>query len=172
MNTLNFKSETLKKLIAFVCYLTFLASCSMFLSEDPSEFKNNELKFIGPTSKWGQIDPATSDFAIQNKETKSMIIFNSLCRKYKYASQEQLIQNILTGIDHIQIKSKKEVIIRERPGLSVSAIATIEGHPLHIVVKTFQKYHCIYDVVLIAQSHDFLEKDALSLDKFIDGLEI
>lgn len=159
------------KIIIFIS-LILLSSCAT----DSGVYKksnsiNNQLAGKAP-APWIEMNSEGSDFALQNKKTKSIFLLNSSCRKYEASNLNALTSSILTGLDDIKIIEKKNVYYQEREAASVSASGKLDGILRFIKVITIQKNNCIYDYVLIATNKTNFDIDSVDLESFMHRIII
>ena len=116
---------------------------------------------------WVEMNAEGSDYALRNKKTKSIFLFNSACRKYEASSLSSLTSSILSGIDDLQIIKQETVYYQEREAAEVSASGKLDGVVRFFRIVTIQKNNCIYDYVLISTSPKNLEEDFVSSKFFL-----
>lgn len=136
----------MEKFILFIIFI-FISACS--LSVDQKALKNKEFEVTLNDSSWREISPDISDYAFRHSDGK-VLFFNSLCKKYDFTSLEVLKNNLFHGVEKLDLKEENEVKILNRKGLSIRATGEIDGVPVGLRAKIFNKDHCTYDIVLIA----------------------
>lgn len=157
----------MRLLLSLFIILVFV-SCS---STETSVYKKstsvtNNLKNNLP-KHWREINPESSDYALENSDTKSLFIFNSACRKYEGSNLSTLTSSILAGINDLKILEKKSSFYQEREAAEVMASGNIDGVERFFKIITIHKNNCIYDYVLISTSHKNLTNDSPSLQYFL-----
>lgn len=133
----------MKKLLPFIL---LICSCS---SSSPDDFKSKEYKAEAPRGPWKTVAPQGSDHAYLNSDTGSAIMGNSLCKKYESTDLDVLSNNVLTGINKVEIKDKKTTIFHDREATDQILTGEIDGVKVFLQSRTFKRNHCTYDFVLI-----------------------
>jgi hypothetical protein len=134
-----------------------------------SSIVDNQLKGNVPTP-WSVMNSEGSDFALQNKKTNSIFLFNSACRKYEASSLTALTSSILSGIEDVQMTENKNVSYQDRAAVEVAANGKLDGVLRFFRIVTIQKNNCIYDYVLISTNNKNLDIDSSSLKLFIQRI--
>lgn len=161
------------KKILLLIFITILSACSSSDNGAYSKSKlveNNLSKAI--KSPWSAIDSAGSDLAFSNKDTNSIFIFNSACRKFDPSNLPTLTNSILTGIDNVEIMEKTMTTHQERDAVVVVAKGMVDGIARYFRILTTQKNNCIYDLALISTSEANLKKDSADFNNFIQLLKL
>lgn len=157
--------------IFFILFFILLYSCS---SNETTIYKKsteiiNNLKSNVPRP-WKEISADASDYALENKQTKSLFILNSACRKYEASNLSTLTSSILSGIDNLKIIEKKNSFYQEREAAEVVASGTLDGVERFFKIITIHKNNCIYDYVLISTNQKNLETDTPALHSFLERI--
>lgn len=156
-----------------ILLLTFiLLSCSC--STDTGLYKKssnvvNRLTKETP-APWSVISSEGSDYALQNKNSKSLFLFNSACRKYEASTLNALTSSMLTGIEDINITEKNNVFYQERDAVEVAANGKLDGVVRFFRIVTIQKNNCIYDYILISTNQRNLDADTPALKLFLQRI--
>ena len=132
---------------------------------------NNQLKVAIP-SPWVEMNSEGSDYALRSKNTKSIFLFNSACRKYEASSLSSLTSSILAGIEEVKIVQQNTAFYQEREAVEVSAFGKLDGIVRFFRIVTIQKNNCIYDYVLISTSQKNVDDDYSSLKFFLQRIII
>jgi hypothetical protein len=159
------------KQLLFSTLLFCLFACSSAENgtyKKSSEIQNN-LKENIPTP-WGEISAEGSDFALENKNTKSFFLFNSACRKYEGSNLNTLTSSMLSGLENVKIIEKKNSFYQQRDAAEVLASGRLDGIERFFKIITIQKNSCIYDYVLIATNKHTLESDSPALQIFLQRI--
>lgn len=136
-----------------------------------SERIDNRLSGRVP-APWVEISSEGSDYALQNKNTNSIFLLNSACRKYEGSTLSSLTSSILTGIESVQITEKANVFYQDREAVEVTANGKLDGITRYFKIITTQKNNCIYDYVLISTNAKNLATDAPALSTFLERIII
>ncbi len=142
-----------------------LSSCS-FVSNSESVEKSKNLNLNFKNSSWNKIDSDKADYALKHKESRSIMIINSLCKKYDRTTLEQLTENILAGLQESQVTNKKSLRLFDRESLRTKASGKLDGVTTHMLIEVVKKDRCIYDFVLITKNSKLdnaLENDFIEL---------
>lgn len=154
------------KIILLLSFILLSACASDTGAYKKSHSITNDLA-AKPPAPWSEMNSEGSDFALHNKKTKSIFLFNSACRKYESSNLNTLTSSILTGLDEVVILEKKTVEYQERQAAVVSATGKLDGILRFIKIITIQKNNCIYDYVLIATNKANFENDSVDLETFL-----
>lgn len=127
--------------------LLLITGCSSRI--DPKDFKSDEYSINFSESNWTTMPEKDADKAYTNKNTGSIILINSLCKKYTSSDLENVSSNLLGGITHLEILEKKSVSYREREAIDTKASGKIDGVKVFLNTRTFKRNHCTYDFALI-----------------------
>ncbi|MBC7539025.1 MAG: hypothetical protein H7281_09405 [Bacteriovorax sp.] len=159
------------KHILLLLFLLILSSCS---TTDSGVYK----KSISVENKlteenlypWSTMSSEGSDFALQNKNTKSLFLFNSACRKYEASTLNSLTSSMLAGIEDVKITENKNVFYQNREAVEVAANGKLDGVIRFFRIVTIQKNNCIYDYILISTNQKNLDADSPSLKLFLQRI--
>lgn len=159
------------KHIFLILFFIFLYSCS---SSETTNYKKssdvvNNLKSNVP-EPWREINAEASDYALENKKTRSLFILNSACRKYEGSDLGTLTSSILTGIDNLKIIEKKNSFYQQREAAEVIASGTLDGVERYFKIITIHKNNCIYDYVLISTNQKNLTSDVPAFQTFLERI--
>ena len=158
------------KYFLFLLFFIFNISCSTESGAyKKSSNINNQLKNAVP-APWLEINAEGSDFALQNKITKSLFLFNSACRKYEASTLSALTSSILAGIEDVKITEQNNVLYQERNAVEISALGKLDGILRFFKITTVQKNNCIYDYVLISTTKKNLDIDTPALNIFLQRI--
>ena len=153
-----------------LAFIFFYGSCS----SDTGLYKkslNVENQLMNkPPAPWSVISSEGSDYALQNKTTKSLFLFNSACRKNEASTLEALTSSILTGLEDVAITEKNTVTYQEREAVEVAANGKLDGILRFFRIITIQKNNCIYDYVLISTNKKNLDADSPALKLFLSRI--
>lgn len=160
------------KNIFLILSLLIISSCS----SDGGAYKksdrvDNQLSSNVP-KPWSKLSSEGSDYALQNKKSKSIFLFNSSCRKFEGSSLEALTSSMLTGIEDLQVTEKKDAFYQDRDAVEVTANGKLDGITRFFKIVTIQKNNCIYDYVLIATNAKNLSADTADLKTFLERIKL
>jgi hypothetical protein len=149
---------------AIFCLCLFVnSSCS---TPTLNKSKSYDLKF--QDSDWKRIEPDTSDYAFLNSKTNSIIMVNSLCKKYEATSLKHLTSNILAGIQDIKVEDRLEKTYFSRSALVTHVSGSFDGVPVFLTITTIAKNRCTYDFILISRTKEKRLIDEKSLNLILD----
>lgn len=143
--------------------LLFQISCS---STSLIKSKSYNLNFNNP--EWERIEPDTSDYAFINNRTNSIIMVNSLCKKYESTSLKHLTSNILAGIDDIQIENRTKKKYFGRSALETHISGRFDGVRVYLSITTLSKNRCTYDFILISRTKKYRTADEEILKRILE----
>lgn len=158
------------KHILFLSFFLLYCSCAT----DNGLYKKsssvvNQLKIEIP-NPWSEISTEESDYALQNKNTKSLFLFNSACRKYEASTLSALTSSMLAGIEDVKITEKNTVTHQGRDAVEVAANGKLDGVLRFFKIVTIQKNNCIYDYVLISTNQKNLSNDSSAFKLFLQRI--
>ena len=157
------------KLILIIFSLTIFSSCSS-LNDSSVYSKNKDMKNDLENSipnPWERITSEGSDFAIQNKFSKSVFLVNSACRKNENSNLNSLTSAIFAGIENLKTISQNHINLYEREAVEEKVSGKVDGIETYLNVVTLQKNFCIYDYILISTSEAKLNADYNTYKNFI-----
>ena len=158
-------------ILTYLWVLPILISCSNLIGGDIYEKSvHYSANFRG--QGWQVIEAEKSDHAFQHPQSKSILILNTLCKKYASANLENLAENLLSGIQNLKITTKEKTEYASREALKVQAEGKIDGRPVFLKILTTQKNRCIYDFALITSSKDYLKLHNDDFRNFISQTDI
>ena len=150
--------------------LIFLNACS---TESGAYKKSKDIDNLLEKSipaPWEEINSEGSDYALKNKTTHSIFLFNSSCRKYEGGTLNSLTGAMLSGIDNLEISEKKKVTHQGREANEITASGSVDGIQRYFKIVTLQKNSCIYDYILIATTKNNRETDTSALSTFLQRI--
>lgn len=124
------------------------AGCSLLVPKPSGPPKSEAYQVKAPID-WESIRPEKSDIAFINPQTKSIILVNSLCKKYDSSSLESLSRFALSAVENFVVESTEKVKFNKRKAYDVEGQGEVDGVPVFVSVRTFRKNRCLYDFVLI-----------------------
>ena len=119
---------------------------------------------------WVEINNEGSDYALKNKNSHSLFLFNSSCRKYEGGTLNSLTGAILSGIDNLTISEKNNVTHQGRVASEITASGSVDGIQRFFKIVTLQKNNCIYDYILISTTKNNIESDTPALSTFLQRI--
>lgn len=137
-----------------IFFLLIFSSCTSLLINENNHlrYKNENLKISLPSNSWEMLTPDKSDYAMINKKTKSIIMINSLCKKYLSHNFNDLFNGMTAGISNLKVKSKKIIKFSGRKASEFEIMGDVDGVKTHVKGLTLKKNRCIYDFILMAKS--------------------
>jgi hypothetical protein len=180
---------SLLNFIASLWILTLLSSCSIFFGNvTPIRKKSHSYTFLnlsGKNKKWVQINQKNtneaSDIVFQSKETQSAISLNTSCesdseKEIDKKSLTQLTQELLLGLFSNSLTAdaaseEKYLTLEKVPALQTTLSTVINRKKLQVRTIVLKKNHCIYDLMYIAPSSNFLSHED-DFKKFVSSLRI
>ncbi|MFZ4713877.1 MAG: hypothetical protein ACOYL6_09210 [Bacteriovoracaceae bacterium] len=131
----------------FFFIILLLCSCS---SRRPEDFKSKEYSYSFEKIGWRSIDPQGADKAYMNEERGSVIMVNSLCRKYDSTGLEVLSNNFLGGLTELEVLQKNSITYKDREAYSLQSKGKLDGVTVFLNSLTSNRNHCTFDFVLIS----------------------
>lgn len=155
------------KYILIFSIIIFFTACSSQSGayKKSTEIDNTLHKSV--SAPWVEISAEGSDYALSNKKSHSIFLFNSACRKYEMSNLSTLTSSILSGLEDLKIIYNKNVFYQQREAVEVMASGSLDGVVRFFKIVTIQKNNCIYDYILIATSEKNMELDSPSMDSFL-----
>lgn len=154
-------------LLSFVLLYCSCSTDSGLYKKSPSVV--NQLS-KAPPAPWSEISTEGADFALQNRFSKSLFLFNSACRKYEASNLNSLTSSMLAGIDDLKITERNIVSYQEREAVEVAANGKLDGVLRFFKIVTILKNNCIYDYVLISTNQKNLNTDSPALKLFLQRI--
>lgn len=121
---------------------------------------------------WSKIEADLADFAFKHKASKSTLLVNSLCRKYDRTTLEQLTDNILAGLQHVEVTRQEPRTLFKRASLRSEARGKLDGVSTTILIEVVKRDRCIYDFVLITESTSISSKMRSDFDKLLSSIRL
>lgn len=149
-----------------------LSSCSMFLPETDVTEKSDLYQFKFKKDGWKEIDPDKSDHAFIHKESNSILVLNSMCKKYEASSYQHLTENILSGFEDIKYEQEQDIKIFSRKGKQIRVKASLDGISTFFQFVSVRKDRCLYDFLLITNSPEKRIKMSDDFKDFINSVNI
>lgn len=149
--------------------LGFWSGCSVLsTNEDDPGLKSSKFSYQNPPAPFEKAKISTADIVWQSKSTGSTIAVNSLCKKYSDSSLKALRDNILSGVDKLNVEKDETLTYSGRDAQRVLASGTTDGVPVVIDLLIFKKNNCSYDLVFIAGNKHFSREKPVFED-FLKG---
>lgn len=153
-------------ILLLITVMGILVSSCSFVSNSESVEKSKNLNLNFKNSSWVKIDSDKADYAFKHKESRSIMVINSLCKKYDRTTLEQLTENILAGLQESKTTEKNKLRLFDRESLRTKASGKLDGVTTHMMIEVVKKDRCIYDFVLITKKSSLdknLEADFIEL---------
>lgn len=137
------------RLLSNLVIILLLYSCS---SSKPDDLKSKEYSYTLSSSEWKSIPPQGADKTYIHNDHGSIIMINSLCKKYDSSGLDVLSNNFLTGLTNLEIIEKKSVPYKGREAMTILSKGKLDGVLVFLNTLTSNRNHCTYDFVLISPS--------------------
>jgi hypothetical protein len=158
-------------IIKLILYSIVVSSCSFILPSKTGVIKSETYSVRFQDSQWEAVSPDESDLAFNHKKLGSILLANSMCRKYESTSLKNLTFNLFAGVENFKIVTRKPIKFSERDALKSYATGVLDGVKVNFITVTLKKNRCIYDFVLISLAPNKSERDK-HFDKFLNSVEI
>ena len=135
------------RLVSNLAIILLLYSCS---SSKPDDLKSKEYSYSLSSSEWNSINPQGADKTYVHNSHGSIIMINSLCKKYDSSGLDVLSNNFLTGLTDLEIIEKKSVPYKGREAIALLSKGKLDGVLVFLNTLTSNRNHCTYDFVLIS----------------------
>jgi hypothetical protein len=135
------------RLVSNLVIILLLYSCS---SSKPDDLKSKEYSYSLSSSEWNSINPQGADKTYVHNNHGSIIMINSLCKKYDSSGLDVLSNNFLTGLTDLEIIEKKSVPYKGREAIALLSKGKLDGVLVFLNTLTSNRNHCTYDFVLIS----------------------
>jgi hypothetical protein len=135
------------RLVSILVINLLLYSCS---SSKPDDLKSKEYSYSLSSSDWNSINPQAADKTYVHNSHGSIIMINSLCKKYDSSGLDVLSNNFLSGLRELEIIEKKSVPYKGRDAISILSKGKLDGVLVFLNTLTSNRNHCTYDFVLIS----------------------
>ncbi len=106
-------------------------------------------------SYWTKIENTKADAAHLSQKTGATIFINSLCEKYNSTPLSILTQNLLRGVDDLEIMTEEDVTLASRKSLHTIAIGKLDGVAVKMNMYVLRKNFCIYDFTYSAKKEQY-----------------
>ncbi len=147
-----------------------LSSCSFLSGQNENDVykKSSNVKHNFNLVGWNHVKiDDRIDLAFKNTVSKSLIIVNSNCRKNNISTLQSLKSSIIAGIENLEIENESTVTIHGRDTLQTILSGSLDGVKRFMKLTIFQRDYCIYDLFLIAQDKNNLNRDLADYDKLV-----
>ena len=134
-------------MIKLLFIIVLVYSCS---SSKPEDLKSKDYSYTFNQSGWKDIDSQGADKAYLNENNGSIIMLNSLCKKYDSTGLDVLSNNFLSGITRLEILEKKSVTYKDRAAYTLLSQGKLDGVTVYLNTLTMHRNHCTYDFALIS----------------------
>lgn len=121
---------------------------------------------------WSKIKADLADFAFKHRSSKSILLVNSLCRKYDRTTLEQLTDNILAGLQQIKITKQEERKLFGRSSLRSQAHGQLDGVTTNMLFEVVKRDRCIYDFALITESKTIDANLIADFDRLLSSVRL
>lgn len=123
-------------------------------------------------SGWSKIEADLADFAFKHTASKSILLVNSLCRKYDRTTLEQLTDNILAGLQQVEVLKQEERTLFGRASLRSEAQGKLDGVSTNMLIEVVKRDRCIYDIALITESKSIDSSLHAAFNKLLASIQL
>ena len=121
---------------------------------------------------WSKIEADLADFAYKHRSSKSILLVNSLCRKYDRTTLEQLTDNILAGLQQVEVIKQEERKLFDRASLRSIARGKLDGVSTNMLIEVVKRDRCIYDFALITESKAINANLIADFDRLLSSVRL
>jgi hypothetical protein len=144
--------------------LATLPGCAILFGSENDITKSADVHYQSPPEPYTQIAVSSADRVWQSTHTGNTIAFNSGCGGDNVTRKAQ---DFLSGVNELKTKNDRTITIDGVQGEHVRAVGQTQGVPIEVVVITYQKGNCIYDLTYVARQSKFEEELPL-FDRFAE----
>lgn len=131
------------------------------------EEKKSENYKIGKLPKhWEAIQDTQADASFSSLRSAATIYINSLCERYNNASLDILSQNLLRGVDDVEIEVEEFVTLSNRKAKHTVATGSLDGVQVKMNIYVLRKDYCLYDFTYTARPGNY-EKDVKDFENLL-----
>src|SRR5690606_34715332 len=149
-----------------------MSSCAFMSSGPDKGIKSEVLSINFKQNGWNKIEADLADFAYKHKASKSVLLVNSLCRKYDRTTLEQLTDNILAGLQQVEVSSQESRMLFGRASLRSEAQGKLDGVKTNMLIEVVKRDRCIYDFALISESKSITPSLRADFDKLLASVRL
>lgn len=150
--------------------LGFCSSCGMLKSRSSIPVKDYNLQIIHPGPPWESGVPEGADSVFTNSKTHSIIMVNSICKRYQQSELSFLAQNLLSEVSKPEIKMRKERNFHGLDALEIIAVGLFNDKEIKVNTLTAKGENCVYDFILISSNIESFYDDQNSFYKLLNGV--
>lgn len=155
-----------------VISITLLNSCSLLVPSPPENEKSEHYSIHFSRKGWEEINPDISDHAYIHRESNSIVLVNSMCKKYEASSYNHLISNMLSGFEDIKYERKEEINLFGRKASRFKIKASLDGIMTYFIFISVRKNRCLYDFALITDRPEHRIELTNDFEEFVSGMRI
>lgn len=113
---------------------------------------------VGPLpATWSQVKLGKAMVAFHNNALGSTISTDSFCEQaYNDSSLKSLTQQLLPGMQDIQILSEEPFMLSDRGALQTILSANLDGLPVKLSLVVVKKDWCLFDFFLVSNEENFM----------------
>ncbi len=138
--------------------------------DDPGA-KAKVIEHRPPATPFEKVSVSSADEVWQSRQTGSTIAVNSLCKKYQDVSLKRLRENILAGIEDVQVEKTENGSFDGRDSERVTVNGKTDGIPVKVNILIYKKNNCTYDLAFIARKEHF-DKEVNIFEDFLKGFHV
>lgn len=148
--------------ILLVCSTLGCASLDITIEEKKSE----NYKIAVLPKYWKAIQDTQADASFSSSRSAATIFINSLCEKYNNASLDILSQNLLRGVDDVEVEVEEFVTLAKRKAKHTVAQGSLDGVQIKMNIYVLRKDYCLYDFTYTARPEHY-EKDLKDFENLL-----
>ena len=134
----------------------YLPGCAVLGGSEETTERSTNFKFQEPPAPFKKFSGSTADYAWQSDRTGNTIAVHSMCQKYDDVKLDLLADNILAGVDNLNILQREKLKFDERDAERILADGKTDGVPVSVDILVLKKNSCTYDLVFAGCSTAFL----------------
>ena len=153
--------------LCFVFLLTaafVLPACALLGGSDEVVEKSTNYKFQEPPAPFKRYEGSAADRAWQSEKTGNTIAIHSMCQKYDDVKLDLLADNILAGVDNLNILQREKLKFDGREAERILADGKTDGIPVSVDILVLKKNNCTYDLVYAGRKSNFQRESSYFAD--------
>lgn len=158
--------------LLFLLSLGFFTSACSFVGNSESVIKSKSIRVNFNKRDWQKIEADKADFAFMHDPTKSILLINSLCKKYDSTTLKQLTDNILAGLEKSELFYQAKSLLFKRASLRTAATGSLDGVQTSMLIEVVKRDRCIYDFALIATGKKISKSLEQSFDDLLNSTQV
>lgn len=158
-------------LIGLLVLATLTQGCAILGGGDDPVVKAEDYTYSNPEGSFEKVSISSADAVWQSRKTGNTIAVNSMCQKYVNVSLTNLQNNILAGIEDLEIIEESQPMFNRRRSKRVLAKGNTDGVPIQIDLLTLKKNTCTFDIAYIGRTKTF-ENERTLFSKFLQRFKV